>query len=156
MRYSLLFAASSLAIALSTPSFAQETAMASATAASETTAEQNPLLAAWTGPFEGVPPWDQMAPGHFAGAYEAAMAEYRAEVQAIIDNPEAPTFANTNAAMELTGDLMNNVEAMFGVATSNVSNDEYRAVEAEWAPRTAALPESIFAAGTDCPLSCRL
>jgi peptidyl-dipeptidase Dcp len=144
MRYSLLFAASSLAIALSTPSLAQETAMASATAASETTAEQNPLLAAWTGPFEGVPPWDKMAPEHFAGAYEAAMAEYRAEVQAIIDNPEAPTFANTNAAMELTGDLMNNVEAMFGVATSNVSNDEYRAVEAEWAPRTAAFYQELF------------
>ena len=83
MRNALFIAVSSLAIATAYPSFAQDNEMAS-TAFAESS---NPLLADWTGPFEGVPPWDQMAPEHFPGAFEAAMAEMQAEVQAIMDNP---------------------------------------------------------------------
>ena len=107
-------------------------------------AASNPLLAEWTGPYEGVPPWDAMRPGLFPGAFEGAMAEYRAEVQAVIDNPEPPTFENTNAALELSGDTMNRVQSMFGVATSNVSNDDYRAVEREWRPKLATFYQQLF------------
>lgn len=145
MRYIHLLAVSSLAMSTAAVAQSNEAAPAAEPAVTEAVAEQgNPLLAEWTGPYEGVPPWDQMAPEHFSGAYEAAMAEYRAEVQAIIDNPEPPTFENTNAAMQLTGDLMSNVEAMFGVATNNASNDGYRAADAEWAPRTAAFYQELF------------
>ena len=52
----------------------------------DTTVNDNPLTAEWTGPFEGVPPWDEMEPELFGPAFEEAMAEVRAEVQAVIDN----------------------------------------------------------------------
>ncbi|MGP1283299.1 MAG: M3 family metallopeptidase [Parasphingopyxis sp.] len=145
MRNALFLAVSGLALTASFTPLAGDAAMANhhATAA-EAPDTDNPLLADWTGPYEGVPPWDQMAPGHFPGAFEAAMAEMRAEVQAIIDNPEPPTFENTNQAMELVGDRMNNVQAMFGVAVSNVSNDEYRAVQREWSPRLASFYQELY------------
>lgn len=147
MRNALFLAVSGLALTASVTPFAGDAAMANhhaATAEAEAPAADNPLLADWTGPYEGVPPWDQMAPEHFSGAFEVAMAEMRAEVQAIIDNPEAPSFENTNQAMELVGDRMNNVLSMFGVAVSNVSNDEYRAVQGEWSPQIAAFYQELY------------
>ncbi len=145
MRHASLIAVSTLALAACT-TMNEERVMAteSAAAAAPAPAQNNPLLAEWTGPFEGVPPWDEMRSELFAGAFEGAMADYRAEVQAVIDNPEPPTFANTNEAMELTGDTMNRVQAMFGVATSNVSNDAYREVEGEWGPRLATFYQQLF------------
>jgi len=59
----------------------------------------NPLLQPWPQPL-GLPPFDRIAPGHFAPAFEAAMREHRAEIRAIADNPEPPTFANTIAALD--------------------------------------------------------
>ncbi|MGP1353412.1 MAG: M3 family metallopeptidase [Parasphingopyxis sp.] len=145
MRVALFAAVSGFALAASFTPLAEDSAMANDHAATAEAPEtENPLLAEWTGPYEGVPPWDEMAPEHFPGAFEAAMEEMRAEVQAIIDNPEPPTFANTNEAMELVGDRMGNVQAMFGVAVSNVSNDEYRAVQREWSPRLAAFYQELY------------
>lgn len=143
MRHTLLIAVSGFALATSFTPLAQDTAMASEPTA-EAAETANPLLADWTGPFEGVPPWDQMEVDQFSGAFEVAMAEMQAEVQAIIDNPEAPNFENTNQAMELIGDRMNNVLSMFGVAVSNISNDEYRAVQGEWSPRIAAFYQELY------------
>lgn len=144
MKRVLFTAASGLAMSLSMPAAvnAQEAEMT--TNGEMTSAETNPLLAEWTGPFEGVPPWDEMAPEYFPGAFEAAMGEMRAEVQAVIDNPEPATFDNTNRPMELIGETMGRVQAMFGVASSNVSNDAYRAVQSEWAPRLAAFYQELY------------
>jgi peptidyl-dipeptidase Dcp len=145
MRKTLFLAVSGLALTTAITPFGQDAAMANHHAeTAEAPAADNPLLADWTGPFEGVPPWDEMRPEHFSGAFEVAMAEMRAEVQAIIDNPEAPNFENTNQAMELIGDRMSNVQSMFGVAVSNVSNDEYRAVQGEWSPRLASFYQELY------------
>ncbi|MBC2777108.1 M3 family metallopeptidase [Parasphingopyxis marina] len=145
MRKALFFAVSGLALSAYATIFSEDRAMATErVAAPANDADQNPLLADWAGPFEGVPPWDEMRPELFGEAFETAMAEMRAEVQAIIDNPEAPTFANTNEAMELIGDRMSNVQSMFGVAVSNVSNDEYRAVQREWSPQLASFYQDVY------------
>ncbi len=144
MRDALLTAASGLALAFAATISMETPAMANHHESADDQHSANPLLADWTGPFEGVPPWDEMQPDLFPEAFEVAMEEMRGEVQAIIDNPEAPTFANTNEAMELIGDRMNNVQAMFGVAISNVSNDEYRAVQRDWAPRLAAFYQELY------------
>lgn len=150
MKRTLFTAASGLALSLTlaTGAEAQETEMTSQAQATAdpamTSAATNPLLAEWTGPYEGVPPWDQMAPEYFSGAFEVAMADMRAEVQAVIANPEPATFANTNVPMELIGEEMNRVQSMFDVATSNVSNDAYRAVDTEWAPRLAAFYQQLY------------
>lgn len=149
MRYTYMSAVSALALAAFTPAMEEE-AMAAARQAAETTATgaeataENPLTAEWTGPYEGVPPWDEMRPELFPGAFQEAMDAYRAEIQAVIDNPEAPTFENTNAAVELAGDMMSRVQAMFGVAISNLSNEQYRAIQREWSPRLAQFYQELF------------
>ena len=60
----------------------------------------NPLLATWTGPYGGVPPFDKVKVEHFKPALEAAMAENLTEVDKIAAQTEPPTFENTIAALE--------------------------------------------------------
>jgi len=59
----------------------------------------NPLLAPWTGPY-GLPPFAEARAEHFAPAFEAAMREHLAEIDALAGAGEAPTFANTVAAFD--------------------------------------------------------
>ncbi|WOF45236.1 M3 family metallopeptidase [Sphingopyxis indica] len=98
----------------------------------------NPLLAPWTGPFEGVPPWDKLDPELFPDAFEKAMAETKAEVQAVIDNPEPPTFENTFVPMMLAGETMERLFALWGVQTSNKSTPRVEAIDAEWSPKLSS------------------
>jgi peptidyl-dipeptidase Dcp len=104
----------------------------------------NPLTAPWAGPYGGVPPWDRMAPEHFPGAFDAAIAEQRSEIDAIVANSEAPTFDNTFAAMQRAGSMLDRVERMFGVARESVTNPAYQALEREWQPRLAAAADEIL------------
>ena len=60
----------------------------------------NPLLERWSGPFGGVPPFDEIKVEHFKPALEAAMAESLANVERIANDPAPPTFANTVEALE--------------------------------------------------------
>src|SRR3546814_18076868 len=65
---------------------------AAATPAATVPVGANPLLQPWTGPFEGVPPWDKMDPELFPDAFVQGMAGTTPQVQAVIDHPAAPTF----------------------------------------------------------------
>src|SRR5437879_5816283 len=62
-----------------------------------------PLLAPWTGPYGGVPPFDQVHTADFKPALLAGMAEELGDYERIANNPAAATFANTIAAMERAG-----------------------------------------------------
>ncbi|WP_428631046.1 M3 family metallopeptidase [Sphingopyxis sp.] len=106
--------------------------------------DDNPMLAKWTGPFEGVPPWDKMDPELFPDAFTKAMAETRAEVQAVIDNPAAPTFENTHVPMMLAGDTADRLFALWGVQSSNKSNDRVEAIDAEWSPKISTFYTELF------------
>ncbi|WP_033074672.1 M3 family metallopeptidase [Sphingopyxis sp. MWB1] len=107
-------------------------------------ADANPLTAEWTGPYEGVPPWDKLDPELFPDAFEKAMAATRAEVQAVIDNPEAPTFENTHIPMMLAGDMMERVYALWGVQTSNKSSPRVQEIDAEWSPKLSTFFTELF------------
>ena len=78
-------------------------ALAQGPAAPTANAAANPLLADWTGPYGGVPPWDKVKPELFPAAFTAALAERRADYRRIADDPAAPTFANTFVPMQLAG-----------------------------------------------------
>lgn len=95
----------------------------------------NALTANWTGPYGGVPPWDKMRPDLFPDAFTAAMAEVKADVDAIINNPAPPTFENTHVPMMLAGATMDRVFSLWGVQTSNVSNARVEEIDAEWSPK---------------------
>jgi peptidyl-dipeptidase Dcp len=131
------FLAAGVAALMATSSLiAQGAATAPASAA-------NPLLADWTGPSGGVPPFDKVRPELFPAAFTAALAERVAEYRAIADNPAAPIFANTVVPMQRAGERLGRVSAMFGAMTSNMSSPAYQALDREWSPKFAAAQDAI-------------
>ncbi len=107
----------------------------------------NPLVAPWSGPYAGVPPWDHVRPEHFPGAFEVALAEHRAEIAAILASHDAATFDNTIAALERAGETRDRVERLFAVARENITNPQFQALEREWQPKLAAATDEIFLNG---------
>ncbi len=103
----------------------------------------NPLLATWTGPYGGVPAFAKVKVEHFKPALEHAMHEHRHEIAGIADNPDAPTFENTIAALEDAGRTMDRVETIYGVWSSTMNDDAFKAVEQEMAPKLAAFQDEI-------------
>ncbi len=101
----------------------------------EAPASDNPLLAKWIGPYEGVPPWDQMTPDQFPAAFQAAMDEYEKEVNAVLRTRAVPTFENTFIPLMEAGDTMDRVMSMWGVQSSNKSDDRVQAIDKEWSPK---------------------
>ncbi len=116
---------------------------AAASSAVPAGAANNPLLAEWTGPYGGVPPFDQVRIEDFRPALEAGMAQELAEVERIANNPAPPTFENTIAALEGTGRALGRVGTVYGIWSGNMSNPEFQAVEREMAPRLAAFSDRI-------------
>ncbi|MDP1872735.1 M3 family metallopeptidase [Phenylobacterium sp.] len=102
------------------------------------------LLAPWTGPYGGVPPFDQVKIADFAPALEAGMAQELAEVEAIANNAAPPTFDNTIAALERAGAALDRVNTSYWVWGGTLSNPEMRAVETAMAPRLSAHSDKIM------------
>jgi peptidyl-dipeptidase Dcp len=106
-------------------------------------AADNPLLAPWSGPFGGVPPFDKIKVEHFKPALEAAMKANLAEIDAIANNPAAPTFANTFAALEDSGRSLADTNNLFQIWSGSLSTPDYQAVEEEMAPKLAEHADKI-------------
>jgi peptidyl-dipeptidase Dcp len=129
---------------------APETAAATTDAAAAEPAEpavavpDNVLLADWAGPYDGVPPWDQVKPELFPEAIQFGIDEQRREVLAIANNKAAPTFENTVEALERAGQRLDRVLSVFGVMTSNMTNPQYQALEKEWSPKLSAASDEII------------
>jgi peptidyl-dipeptidase Dcp len=106
-------------------------------------ADQNPLLEPWTGPFEA-PPFAKIEPRHFRPAFDAALKEARAEIDAVAADPERPTFANTIEALERSGRTLDRVAGVFFNLAGAASNDEIQAIEREMAPILARHRNDIY------------
>ncbi len=102
------------------------------------TAVDNPVLAEWTGPYDGVPQWDAYTPDQLPQAFDAGMAEVKAEYETILSNPATPTFDNFVVPLEKAGEILGRVYPVYGVYTSNLSNPDVRAIQAEWSPKLSA------------------
>ncbi|HEX8392610.1 MAG TPA: M3 family metallopeptidase, partial [Longimicrobium sp.] len=151
MRDSLITRTAALALAAATAACATvqnsndisaDAPAASAPAAASAHGD-NPLLAAWTGPYGGIPPFDKVRVADFKPALEAAMAEQLAEINRIAADPAAPTFENTIAAMERAGRTLDRVSTVYGVWSSTMNGPEFQTVEREMAPRLAAFNDQI-------------
>jgi peptidyl-dipeptidase Dcp len=103
----------------------------------------NVLLADWTGPYGGVPAFDRMDLAALKPALEAGMAQQLAEIDTIVANPEPPTFANTILAMERAGRPLGRAFTYWGIWSSNLSSPEFRAIQAEMAPKLADFNSKI-------------
>ena len=119
------------------------TAGAADMTSSSAAAAANPLLAPWSGPYAGVPPFDKVRAEHLGPALEASMAENLAEADRIANDPAAPTFENTIAAMERTGRTLDRASTVYGIFVSNLNDDAVQAVEREMSPKLAAFSDKI-------------
>lgn len=104
--------------------------------------ETNPLFTKSTLQYEA-PDFDAIKVEHFRPAFEKGMAEHAAEIEAIANNEQAPTFENTLEAMERSGELLRRTSSVFFNLTGTISNDEIRAIEAEMAPKLSAHGDAI-------------
>ncbi len=103
----------------------------------------NPLIAPWTGPYGGVPPWDKVKPELFPAAFEAALAERKRDYDRIANDPAKPTFANTFVPMQNAGQTLNRVMTLFGVMTGNMNTPAYQALDREWSPKLSKASDEI-------------
>ena len=102
----------------------------------------NPFYAPSTLPYQA-PPFDKIEDAHYLPAIEAGMAEQRAEIDRIANNPAPATFENTLVAMEQSGRLLTRVLTVFGAVTGANTNPTLQDIKTQVAPRLAAHADAI-------------
>ncbi|MDH2325762.1 M3 family metallopeptidase [Cereibacter sp. SYSU M97828] len=99
----------------------------------------NPVLSDWT-----YPPFDQIRDEDFAPAFDTALAEARANIAAIAENPDAPTFENTIAALEGAEAALDRVAGIFYPLAGAESTNAREALQRDLAPKMSAFSSEII------------
>ena len=94
---------------------------------------KNPLLTESPLPF-GAPQFDKIENEHYLPAFEAGIAEAKAEIDAIVNNEEEPTFENTIEAMEYAGATLNNAASIFYALMEAHTNDQMQQIAEQISP----------------------
>ena len=111
---------------------------------------ENPLLTESTLPY-GAPPFDKIRHEHYLPAFRQAIAEAKAEIDAIVNNPEAPGFANTVEALEQSGETLDRISGIFYNLLEADTDDRMQEIAEEMAPEMTeyemyvSLNEGLFA-----------
>ena len=112
--------------------------------------KMNPLLTDSTLPY-GAPQFDKIKTEHYLPAFEQAITEAKAEIDAIVNNPDAPTFDNTIAALEEAGGRLNDIASVFYNLMEADTNDEMQDIAEKVSPMMTeysmyvSLNEPLFA-----------
>ncbi len=109
----------------------------------------NPALIHWDG-HQGLPRFDLVKDEDFAAAFDAAMAKHDAEINDIASDPREPTMENTIVALEIAGDELSRISALFWNKAGAHTNDTIQALEREIAPKMSrhysriAMKQALF------------
>ena len=90
--------------------------------------QNNPLLQAWP-QAHGLPDFGALAAEHFQPAFDTALAEHRAEIDAIAAQAEPPSFANTLAAFDASGRQLSRLEHLCYTLTASATSPALQAVQ---------------------------
>ena len=112
-------------------------------AANAQTNSDNPLLKKWKGPYGGVPAFNEYKVSDFKPAIEFAIQEKLNQIDVIANNPEGPTFDNTIGALELSGQTISGINAVYGIYRSNLSTTEFNVVDREMSPKFSEFKDKI-------------
>ena len=104
---------------------------------------QNPFMVPYETPF-GIPPFEQISYEDYMPAIEKGIADKRAEIEAIANNPATPTFDNTILAMEKSGDLLQRVMLVFGALDETDNNEQMLAISEKAYPMVSAASDEIM------------
>jgi len=94
---------------------------------------KNPFFETWQTPFE-TPPFNLIKTTHFMPAYKEGVIRQQKEIQTVVDNAEAPTFANTVEALDRSGELLKKVDHVFNNLNNALTGDEMQKIAKEAAP----------------------
>lgn len=100
--------------------------------------QDNPLLGSWN-TLEGAPPYDRIEPEHYEPAFEAAIAEARADTQRIANTTDTPTFENTIEALERSGRQLSRVASTFFTVASSDATPAIQEIEKNVIPNLTRL-----------------
>ena len=103
----------------------------------------NPLFSDFTAPF-GIAPFEEITVDHFREGMLKGLEEQKKDVEAILNNTEAPTFENTIKALDQSGELLRKVRGTFGPLSSGSATDETRALQKELSPVFSAHNDDIY------------
>jgi peptidyl-dipeptidase Dcp len=103
----------------------------------------NPLLSQSPLPY-GLPPFDQIHDADFAPAFDAGMTQQRQQVDAIANNPGAPTFDNTLVALERSGDILNRTQMAFDNLVASNNDEALLKTESDYAPKLSVHRDAIL------------
>lgn len=112
--------------------------------------KMNPLLTDSTLPY-GAPQFDKIKTEHYLPAFEQAITEAKAEIDAIVNNPDAPTFENTIAALDEAGGRLNDAAGIFYNLMEADTNDQMQDIAEKVSPMMTeysmyvSLNEPLFA-----------
>lgn len=107
-----------------------------------TTKRQNPLLETYDTPYH-TPPFTKIQLCDYEPAFQQAIKEARQEIEAIIENPEVPSFANTIEALDAGGERLNSISSIFFNLNSACTNDEMQAIAQRVSPLLTEYSNSI-------------
>ena len=102
----------------------------------------NPFFSEWNTPYE-IPDFGRIKTEHYMPAFREGMRQQKDEIDAIVNNPEAPTFENTVLAFEYSGKLLDEVSAVFFNLSECENSPEMEAIEEEVTPLLAAHGDDI-------------
>lgn len=105
--------------------------------------DNNPLLKPFKTPHQTAP-FDQLTEDHFLPAFEQALKDGRADIQNIINNPEAPTFENTIEKMEKSAGLLDRISSIFFNLNSAETNDKIQSIAREVSPMLSDFSNDIW------------
>ncbi|TKU75516.1 peptidyl-dipeptidase Dcp [Citrobacter sp. wls706] len=106
----------------------------------------NPFLHHSTLPYQA-PQFDQIDVQHYRPAFDEGVRQKRAEIEAIVHNPQDPDFANTLQALEQSGALLTRVTSVFFAMTSAHTNDELQRLDEAFSAELAGLANDIYLDG---------
>jgi peptidyl-dipeptidase Dcp len=106
-------------------------------------ADGDPILAPWSGPYGGVPPWDKFELARVSQNFRTALDLLHAESVVIATNPAPATFENTIVPMEDAGRHLRRLIAMFSILRGNLKTPEVQTLELEWSPKLSQALDAI-------------
>jgi peptidyl-dipeptidase Dcp len=94
----------------------------------------NPLLKSWASEPLRLPPFKDIETHHFKPALEEGMKLELKDLQAIVDNPDPPTFENVFEAYDRAGNVLDKVRSVYGNMCSSLNTEDLQAVQKEMSP----------------------
>ena len=107
-------------------------------------AETDPLVAPWTGPYGGVPPFDRVRVADLGAGMERAIAARLEAVERIAADPAPPTFANTLLPLERAARDFDRAQNVYEIWGACLSDDAVQKTERAMAPKLAAMADRVF------------